>query len=86
MEKPKCRLCGERHWGGCAFSDSAKRQGTPTEKLERKVMLHSEPRFTEQHKATPAGEGKYVLPAGGFDRKAYQREYMREYMRKWRSK
>ena len=36
MEAPKCRLCGDRHWGGCAFAPQ--RHSAVMVRRERKVV------------------------------------------------
>ena len=61
MEAPKCRSCGKRHWGNC------------------EQVLDSRVRFVEPlEEACPHCGKKASEPvAGGFDKKAYQREYMR---------
>lgn len=94
MDKPKCKLCGERHYGMC-----------PPRRIEGAKLVHTAPEGA--HIALLSGEmaklgvavvvvpneTPYVVSADGtaapikpaFDRVAYQREYMREYMRKRRA-
>lgn len=44
MDKPKCRLCGKRHYGQCDFSDSGPAEAPVEKKPEKKSVapLHGE--------------------------------------------
>jgi hypothetical protein len=70
MEAPKCKLCGERHWGLCPSNESPEpikiEDLTPPQQLKLLKALLDDPRIEDK---------------GKFDRTAYQREYMR----KWRA-
>lgn len=62
MDAPKCKLCGGRHWGGCAIT-------------ERKVIASEAP--TTILMSEPNDPTNFE-PKIKFDRVAYQREYMRK--------
>lgn len=65
MEKPKCRLCGERHYGLCPVSSrEAMKAAVVVAKIENVI---------------PAGEPPIRREGPQFDRVTYQREYMRRY-------
>lgn len=69
MDAPKCRLCGERHYGLC--------QKFKTKEAVRKIV---DPRPTRETHCTEAVIPiEEADPAGiVFDRKAYQRDYMKK--------
>ena len=73
MEAPKCKLCGERHYGRCAAFETkpAPVKKPPAEKPVEK---------TEPGKKKPGRK-----PSGAFNRAEWRKTYMREYMRKRRA-
>jgi hypothetical protein len=84
MEGPKCKLCGERHWGLCGEPPNYE----PPCSYEETLRKAQEIRDGAGQSAgwgwdLPARvEPKPSLPMSPrFDRTAYQREYMR----KWRA-
>lgn len=70
MDAPKCKICGERHYGLCV---DPRGRGEPNLKRALDFLLRDKPK--PEVAASP----------GKFDREAYQRNYMREYMRKKRA-
>jgi hypothetical protein len=77
MDAPKCRLCGNRHWGGCRIV--VIRQA-PSELPLVSVESGEGWRVETRRLTIPAPEKpepKKRAPRGTFDRAAYQREYMR---------
>jgi hypothetical protein len=67
MEAPKCRICGQRHWGiVCALEKSSR--GEPEAANLRATK--------SQANAVVAPSPREPNPK--FDRVAYQREYMRK--------
>lgn len=77
MEAPKCKLCGERHFGLCldARANVSERRGRTSADAIQRAMERIE-------NALPAP----LPPSHTFNRKAYQRDYMKVYMRKRRAK
>jgi hypothetical protein len=85
MEGPKCKLCGERHWGMCESYRSAEASSRPS--------VRSADGPTPVDERSPlAEEGKLSCFACG--RRRNRRlfpprfdgvKYQREYMRKWRA-
>jgi len=70
MEAPKCKLCGERHYGLCA-------------RTKQKAAIVA---AAIVERATPESPDDFAprkrAPNGTFDRNAYQREWMRRYRAK----
>ena len=69
MDAPRCRLCGQRHYGSCHSFDAKPAAAQPKQAV---VVL---PR---QFGASP--QPKKADDAKPFDRAAYQQQYMRAYM------
>jgi hypothetical protein len=81
MEKPKCRICGERHYGLCP------QNGRDIEKaISTSLPAAVETAYVADLKARMPSEKPTPLEDRPFDRKAYMKQYMREYMRKRRAK
>ena len=85
MEAPKCKLCGQRHYGLCRAQEpqvvtriKSPPGGTVTnatvDELHHRAFGDAGKAFQQAFR-----EG---IQKGAFDRVAYQREYMR----KWRAK
>ena len=74
MKAPKCRSCGKLHWGVCdTFED-----GVDKVRMNPKPPFPVETKEIDKAGICPHCGKKLGDPvAGGFDKKAYQREYMR---------
>jgi hypothetical protein len=73
MEAPKCKICGERHYGLCRTEPPAKAAGPrrPNGDAAREERrMASEPTLFDEPGSVKAGHNAY----------------MREYMRGWRAK
>ncbi len=100
MDAPKCRLCGERHWGSCpnlkpssVLKNRLEKQGwiEPARNVEKPSPVITTPperqsKSTEVLANVGAASAWSVAGSSGFDRKAYQRQYMRDYMKRYRLK
>jgi len=82
MKAPKCRSCGKEHWGVCGLV-VGKDLHLAREAFD-KVKMNPKPPFPVETKEIdkvgicPHCGKKLDAPvAGGFNKKAYQREYMR---------
>ena len=71
MKAPKCRSCGKVHWGVC---DSSSRHVDPP---ETPIPVLKKEIAKKMGVCPHCGKGLGDPVAGGFDKKAYQREYMR---------
>ena len=89
MEAPKCKFCGERHWGNCAVLAEAAR-ALPNRAPRKGDSILGGVKV-EGHPTHPAAApGVSSMIAGGnapparaaFDRVAYQRAYMK----RWRAR
>lgn len=76
MEAPKCKICGERHYGVCTV------YGTNDAIT---VSLKPEVKMTKQGKPTSFTEHLSIVEKPKFDRVAYQKAYMKEYHKKRRA-
>ena len=74
MDKPKCKICGERHYGVCGETAEATRNPVTAE-----ARTPSAPSPTPLPTAAKAEKPAY-------DRNAAHRAYMVEYMRRYRAK
>lgn len=80
MDAPKCRLCGERHYGACKTWAGSQRQEpcagcASKEAVIAQLRAELDKRKTERKtKASNESNG-----SNGFDKRAYQREYMKAY-------
>ncbi len=84
MDKPKCRLCGERHYGLCGggFTEAVVSQ-PPASIVERQVEAAAAEAVPQVSAGHEQESEPVLLGSGGrFDRAAYQREYMK----RWRAK
>ncbi len=79
MEAPKCKICGENHWGSVcqkiASVPNVDRKTSPPATVESEVKEISN---IIAENAAPAPSTQKRAPNGTFDRKAYQRELMRK--------
>jgi hypothetical protein len=68
MDAPKCRLCGNRHYGLCPTTVEREIESTPkqTSKQPESLIAPEKPAKKPQ-----------------FDRNAYHKQYMKEYMRNY---
>jgi hypothetical protein len=71
MEAPKCRLCGNRHYGLCPTTVERELESTPKQTGKKQESL-----------ATPEKPAKKPQ----FDRNAYHKQYMRDYMKEYRKR
>lgn len=75
MDAPKCRICGERHWGLCPKNSDGGVEGhasTPPRIADIGGMKPRDGRIVKRASI------KAGLSEAKFDRVAYQREYMRK--------
>jgi hypothetical protein len=83
MKGPRCRLCGEHHWGACAFkpdpAEIREMVDTPQRALAPKPIEPPQPAEPTRRKP---GRPRGAKP---FDRDAYRRAYMRQYIRRRRA-
>jgi len=87
MEAPKCRLCGERHWGVCK---QVSLQGVNN--IINKAVIRVKPAVSVNSGSLPVNKGVLqeehicecricgveCIPVQRIDRKVYMREYMRK--------
>lgn len=71
MDAPKCKLCGERHYGLC------RQKGGEATARANTSAIQVRPPVVSPKKPAAGAKSK-------FDRNAYHRDYMRDYMRKRR--
>jgi hypothetical protein len=87
MEAPKCRLCGKRHWDGCA--PAITQAGRPLMRADGEPLTAGDLIKDGAYEVNPdtntltplnavARKHAARAPRGTFDRNAYQREYMRK--------
>ena len=68
MEAPKCKICGQRHYGLCPQAKGG----------EANIPGHDSRASEDDANKTQPRAAKKRAVRGSFDRKAYQREYMRK--------
>lgn len=88
MEKPKCKICGERHYGLCPSVPLKSDASLVEEKASRYTPQPA--RAQQERSAAPLRSRSTATAVDRdtkekFDRAAYQREYMRTYLPKWRA-
>lgn len=79
MEKPKCKLCGERHWS----RETCKAAGKPVkiamaEPMTQAIGIAVSSEAISREIETAIPPPKKRAARGTFDRNAYQRELMRK--------
>jgi hypothetical protein len=79
MNAPKCKICGERHYGLCPIPSEGSAIVAGGEIVQRRDKAGAKITLS------PGVEG-HQIDVTKFDRNKYHRNYMREYMRKWRAK
>jgi hypothetical protein len=82
MEKPKCKLCGARHWSRepCAKLNGAEAEtgALPSASADMQGVTAVRAEGSLPSVASPPVVGSNPTGPAKFDRLAYQREYMRK--------
>lgn len=95
MEAPKCKLCGQRHYGLCSKGgDAPDRQSTAasTTQPEKPPAVSTKPAAGGKPKTNvrlmSLEEAREIYPDSKpkYDRNAAHRAYMKNWMRKYRAK
>jgi hypothetical protein len=97
MDAPKCRLCGQHHYGLCRFASTRQAYldaGYPLRDTPQTTTPTAQQRPAEPIKpAAPrvinakiVNNGTADVNAGLVDPRAGHNAYMRAYMREWRAK
>lgn len=78
MDAPKCKLCGDRHWGMCPGTERREKPSCSSKSNASDAAAKTSPSPPPKPDVkSPATVAKRA-PAGSFDRRAYQRELMRK--------
>lgn len=76
MEAPKCKLCGERHYGLCQHAKPRPAAAAMAPKRAKKTAMGTANTLASEADQQLAARPEAVKPK--FDRNAYQRDLMRK--------